>query len=49
MCTQSERSDRVLTAVMETLLLSGNLFCIYILNHILINHLVQFKTRAGLA
>lgn len=48
-CTQSERSGRVLTTIMETLLLSGNLFYVYILNCILINHLVQFKTRAGLA
>lgn len=49
LCAESERTGRFLTAIMETLLLSGILFWIYILICILINHLVQFKKRAGLA
>lgn len=49
LCAESERTDCVLTALMETLLLSGILFWVYILISILINHLVQFKKRVGLA
>lgn len=48
LCAESERTDCVLTALMETLQLSGILFWVYVLIGILINHLVQFKTRVGL-
>lgn len=45
----SRKGLTVLTALVETLLLSGILLWVCILSCILINHLVQFKARTVLA